>query len=78
MDSARVEITLVPHGFEVDVLRNCQDMPGQELVASYCFDFGDDYKPRVLAGRLGHRLVEILRAEPKWLCLGASRMKGDG
>ena len=66
MDSvgARVEVTLVPHGFEVDVWRDCAKQPEQKRIAGYCFDFGDSYNVGLLADRLGRFLADALRKEP--------------
>ncbi len=68
MKGARVEVTLVPHGFEVDVWRDCDKQPGVKRVAGYCFSFGDNY-PNVdlLANNLAQFLVKTLRKEPTWL-----------
>jgi hypothetical protein len=79
MNSARIEVTLVPHGFEVDVWRSCEDRdesPSEKKISAYCgaycFDFGDSYqKVGLLADRLAGLLVRTLRAEPDWLCSGA-------
>jgi len=75
MNGARIEVTLVPHGFEVDVWRDredCDESPSEKKTGAYCFDFGDSYpKVGLLADRLAGLLVRTLRAEPDWLCSGA-------
>jgi len=71
MNGARIEVTLVPHGFKVDVWRSCEGSPGEKRIGSHCFDFGDSYpKVGLLADRLAGMLVHTLRAEPDWLCSG--------
>lgn len=73
MNNARVEVTLVPHGFEVDIWHDSEDPPGQKRVAGYCFDFGGHYpKLGLVADRLACFLVKTLREEPNWLCSGAA------
>jgi len=72
MAGTGVEVTLVPHGFEVDVWQDCEEPPGQKRTSGFCFDFGDNYpKVGLLADRLAAHLVQVLRDEPDWLCSGA-------
>lgn len=78
MDGSGVEVTFVPHGFEVDVWNDCVEPPGQKRVAGYCFDFGNSYDPELLADRLAQFLADLLRDEPGWLCGGAALRSESG
>ncbi len=55
----RMEVTFVPHGWQVDIEGCSEDKPFQEI-ASECRDFGDNYDTKKLAIDFTEKLMQFL------------------
>jgi hypothetical protein len=58
-DSAEIKLTLVPHGFQLDV-------EIKDKKASWCFDFDKDVNPEMLADNIAKSIMARFKRLKFW------------